>query len=180
MRRYACAISSAAERLLHAELAGGSSPPSCTVDAAEGSKRRVVNPVQAGFKSLHPPHGQLNRGAANGAVFPRRRPPPKVVRCRWRTLAPFAPAGQRSRHHPAATLQRPGQVPSHWRKPVPCPWRTTLRTLSPDGATDSASGYEPDGCRFESCSGCERSVAQRTELRFHTPGSRRFKSCLID
>ena len=30
--------------------------------------------------------------------------------------------------------------------------------LSPCGATDSASGYGPEGCRFESCRGCQNAT----------------------
>jgi hypothetical protein len=49
------AISSAAEQPIHIRQAGGSTPPLRTEDEAEGSKRRIVDPVQAGFESRHPP-----------------------------------------------------------------------------------------------------------------------------
>jgi hypothetical protein len=52
---HASTVSSAAERPPHTRLGEGSSPSLCTEGEAEGSKRRVVDPVQAGFKSRHPP-----------------------------------------------------------------------------------------------------------------------------
>jgi hypothetical protein len=44
------------------------------------------------------------------------------------------------------------------------------RVPRPDGATDSAPGYEPGGCRFESCSGYATlsPVSSAGERRVHT------------
>ncbi len=75
-----------AERLVHTEEAAGSSPARSTEDEAEGSKRRAVNPVQAGFESRRPPHGELSRWCAQRPVKPSPRA--LVVRFHSRRLMP--------------------------------------------------------------------------------------------